>query len=53
MSLFAFVVLKVLIRAKSERDPFAALAMSGLALIFGFQAIINMGVNVALLRPRA
>ncbi len=49
MSLFAFVVLKVLIRAKSERDPFAALAMSGLALIFGFQAIINMGVNVALL----
>jgi cell division protein FtsW len=49
MALFAFVVLKILMRAKSEADPFAALAMSGLAMIFGFQAIINMGVNVALL----
>lgn len=49
MALFAFVVLRVLARAKSEADPFPALAMSGLALIFGFQAIINMGVNVALL----
>ena len=49
MSLFAFVVLKILMRAKQEPDPFAALALSGLGLIFGFQALINMGVNVALL----
>ena len=49
MSLFAFVVLKILVRAKQEPDPFAALALSGLGLIFGFQAVINMGVNVALL----
>ena len=49
MSLFAFVVLKILVRAKQEPDPFAALALSGLGLIFGFQAIINMGVNTALL----
>jgi cell division protein FtsW len=49
MSLFAFVVLRVLVRAKSEQDPFTALSLSGLALIFGFQAVINMGVNVALL----
>ena len=49
MALFAFIVLRVLARAKSEADPFAALALSGLALVFGFQAIINMGVNVALL----
>jgi cell division protein FtsW len=49
MALFAFVVLKILVRAKSEPDPFAALALSGLALIFGFQAVINMGVNTALL----
>jgi cell division protein FtsW len=53
MALFAFVVLKILMRAKSEPDPFAALAMSGLAMIFGFQAVINMGVNTALLPPRA
>ncbi len=49
MALFAFVVLRVLQRATTETDPFPALAMSGLALVFGFQAIINMGVNVSLL----
>ena len=49
MSLFAFVVLRILMRAKTEPDPFPALALSGLALVFGFQAIINMGVNTALL----
>ncbi|MGL6181027.1 MAG: FtsW/RodA/SpoVE family cell cycle protein, partial [Aestuariivirga sp.] len=49
MSLFAFIVLRILARAKSETDPFPSLALSGLALVFGFQAIINMGVNVALL----
>lgn len=49
MSLFAFIVLRILLRAKSEPDPFVAMSLSGLGLIFGFQAIINMGVNVALL----
>ena len=49
MALFAFIVLRVLARAKSEVDPFPALALSGLALVFGFQTLINMGVNVALL----
>ncbi len=49
MALFAFVVIRVLVRASTESDPFAALALSGLALVFGFQAVINMGVNVALL----
>lgn len=49
MALFAFIVLRVLARAKSEPDPFPALALSGLALVFGFQTLINMGVNVALL----
>jgi cell division protein FtsW len=47
--LFAFIVLRVLGRAKSESDPFATLSMSGLAIIFGLQAVINMGVNVSLL----
>ena len=49
MALFAFVVIRILMRAMSETDPFVALALSGLALTFGFQAVINMGVNVALL----
>jgi cell division protein FtsW len=47
--LFAFIVIRILGRGKTEPDPFAALAMSGLAVIFGLQAVINMGVNVSLL----
>ena len=49
MGLFAFVVMRILKRAASEPDPFSALATSGLAIVFGLQAVINMGVNVSLL----
>jgi cell division protein FtsW len=47
--LFAFVVMRILTRAKAEPDPFQALALTGLGVIFGLQAVINMGVNVSLL----
>lgn len=47
--LFAFVVMRILQRAKIEPDPFPALALSGLGIVFGLQAVINMGVNVSLL----
>lgn len=49
MVVFFFIIIRVLVRARSEADPFAALAMTGLAAMFGLQACINMGVNVALL----
>jgi cell division protein FtsW len=49
MLLFFFIIMRVLRRAKNEKDPFAALAMTGLVTMFGLQACINMGVNVALL----
>jgi len=49
MGLFAFVVTRIVKRAGTEHDPFQALAMSGLAIVFGLQAVINMGVNVSLL----
>jgi cell division protein FtsW len=49
MLLFSFIIFRLLRRAKAEPDPFVALAMSGLAIMFGLQACINMGVNVALL----
>jgi cell division protein FtsW len=49
MLLFVFVVMRILQRAKIEPDPFRALALSGLGIIFGLQAAINMGVNVSLL----
>lgn len=49
MALFIFIVMRVLKKAKVEEDPFSALAMAGLVTMFGLQAAINMGVNVALL----
>ncbi len=49
MILFFFIIMRVLKRAKQEKEPFAALAMTGLVTMFGLQACINMGVNVALL----
>ncbi len=49
MMLFYFIIMRVLQRAKAESDAFAALAMTGLVSMFGFQACINMGVNAGLL----
>jgi cell division protein FtsW len=49
MALFFFIVIRVLKRAKVEAEPFAALSLAGLITMFGLQAAINMGVNVALL----
>ncbi len=49
MALFLFIIIRILRRAKAEPDAFAALAFTGLISMFGLQAAINMGVNVALL----
>ncbi len=49
LGLFAFVVMRALVRAAQEPDPATRLSIQGLALLFGFQALINMGVNVGLL----
>lgn len=49
VSLFAFVVLRCLVRLLEERDFFILLAVGGLVTQFGLQALINMGVNVHLL----
>ncbi|MDJ0992390.1 MAG: putative lipid II flippase FtsW [Dinoroseobacter sp.] len=46
---YAAIVLRSLWRLMRERDPFARLAGTGLALIFAAQAIINMGVAVRML----
>ena len=52
VSLFAFVVLRSLIRATEEPHASDRLAIQGLAIVFGLQALINMGVNVGLLPPK-
>lgn len=46
LALFAFIILRALTRAMNETDPFARFAITGLALLFGLQAAINMAVNV-------
>lgn len=52
LGIFAFIVLRALSRAGSEGDPPIRLAIQGLAVLFGLQALINMAVNVGLLPPK-
>src|SRR6201982_1314308 len=47
--LFAFVVIRALSRAYATEDIFARFAASGLAIMFGVQAAINMSVNLQLI----
>ncbi len=49
VSLFAFVVLRALFKARHNDDPFARFATAGLAILFGAQSAINMAVNLALI----
>jgi cell division protein FtsW len=49
VGLFAFVVMRALVKAAQEPDAATRLSIQGLALMFGLQALINMGVNVGLL----
>jgi cell division protein FtsW len=49
LALFAFVVIRTLSRAYSNEDMFARFAASGLAIMFGVQAAINMSVNLQLI----
>ncbi|MEZ5716681.1 MAG: putative lipid II flippase FtsW [Paracoccaceae bacterium] len=49
IALYAIVVVRSMLRLIRERDPFIRLAGTGLAAVFGVQAMINMGVAVRLL----
>src|SRR6266481_5396577 len=49
LALFAFVVIRALARAYSTEDMFSRFAASGLAILFGVQAAINMSVNLQLI----
>jgi len=49
LALFAFIVLRALSRAYATEDMFARFAASGLAIMFGIQAAINMSVNLQLI----
>jgi cell division protein FtsW len=49
MLLFAFIVLRGLNMALKEQDDFTRYSVAGLVIVFGFQSIINMGVNLQLM----
>jgi cell division protein FtsW len=46
---FAVILLRGLMRAMDERNPFVQLASAGLLVIFTTQAVINMAVNLNLM----
>ena len=46
VALFAVIVIRALFVAQKAEDPFIRLAVTGLALLFGIQAAINMMVNL-------
>lgn len=49
LMVFAFVVWRGFVHASQDRDPFRKLALAGLMLAFGLQAVINLGVNMGIL----
>ncbi|ABE40619.1 putative lipid II flippase FtsW [Rhodopseudomonas pseudopalustris] len=49
LALFTFIVMRTLSRAYRSDDLFARFAASGLAILFGIQAAINMSVNLQLI----
>jgi cell division protein FtsW len=49
VALFAFIVIRMLLRAMRNDDPFARFAAAGLAILFAAQSTINMAVNLHLM----
>ena len=49
VALFAFIVVRALLRALRNDDPFTRFAAAGLAMLFGVQSAINMSVNLHLI----
>jgi cell division protein FtsW len=52
VGIFAFIVIRALVRAAEEPNAANRLAIQGLAIVFGLQALINMGVNIGMLPPK-
>jgi len=49
VSLFAFIVIRALLRAMRNDDPFTRFASAGLTMLFATQSAINMSVNLHLI----
>ena len=49
VGIFAFIVMRGLAKSLHETDAYVRMSASGLVLLFGFQSMINIGVNLKLL----
>lgn len=49
VSIFAFIVMRGLLSASRNEDPFCRFAAAGLTMLFGIQSVINMSVNLHLI----
>ncbi|MBX6426537.1 MAG: putative lipid II flippase FtsW [Variibacter sp.] len=49
VALFALVVIRSLVHALRDDDPFSRFAVAGLAMLFGSQSAVNMAVNLHLM----
>lgn len=49
LAVFGFIVLRTIGRVIAEEDRFVQLAAAGLAVLFGLQSAINLGVNLNVL----
>jgi cell division protein FtsW len=49
VALFAFIVIRALLRAMRNDDPFTRFASAGLTMLFATQSAINMAVNLHLI----
>jgi len=49
VALFSFIVIRALIRAMRNDDPFTRFAAAGLTMLFATQSAINMAVNLHLM----
>lgn len=48
-AIFAFIVIRMLLRAMRNDDPFTRFAAAGLTILFAAQSAINMAVNLRLM----
>ncbi|WP_193176499.1 putative lipid II flippase FtsW [Oricola nitratireducens] len=49
VAVFAFIVLRGLLKAMRDQDPFQRFAISGLVILIGLQSTINIAVNLQLM----
>lgn len=52
VAIFAFIVIRGIVAARENSDPFCRLAAAGLVTLFGLQSFINMAVNLNLIPPK-